>query len=53
MRAFTTSWYPEVVTELPLTRDGHVYPPEGPGVGSALRTAVLDDPRLVRRTSER
>jgi L-alanine-DL-glutamate epimerase-like enolase superfamily enzyme len=40
------------VTELPPIRDGHVYPPEGPGVGTELRRAFLDDPRLVRRSAE-
>jgi len=40
------------VTALPPIRDGHVYPPEGPGVGIELRRAFLADPRLVRRSSE-
>ena len=52
VRAFNASWYREVVTELPDIRDGYVYPPEGPGVGTELQPTLLRDPRLVRRTTE-
>jgi L-alanine-DL-glutamate epimerase-like enolase superfamily enzyme len=52
VRAFTTGWYPEVVSDLPPIRDGHVHPPDGPGIGTELRRSFLEDPRLVRRTSE-
>jgi L-alanine-DL-glutamate epimerase-like enolase superfamily enzyme len=52
VRAFTTGWYPEVVSDLPPIRDGHVYPPDGPGIGTELRRSLLDDPRLVRRISD-
>ena len=52
VRAFNTGWYREVLTELPPIRDGHVYPPEGPGVGTELRRSFLADPRLARRASE-
>jgi galactonate dehydratase len=52
VRAFNAGWYPEIVTELPPIRDGHVYPPEGPGVGTEIMRTFLADPRLVRRSSE-
>ena len=52
VRAFNTGWYREVLTELPPIRDGHVYPPEGPGIGTELRRSFLADPRLARRASE-
>jgi galactonate dehydratase len=52
VRAFNTGWYPDVVTELPPIRDGHVYPPEAAGVGTELRRSFLEDSRLVRRATE-
>src|ERR671910_594835 len=35
-RAYYTGWYKELVTELPKVSDGHVSPPEGPGLGTEL-----------------
>jgi L-alanine-DL-glutamate epimerase-like enolase superfamily enzyme len=52
VRAFNASWYREIVTQLPPIRDGYVYPPEGPGSGTTLAPAFLDDPRLAREASE-
>ena len=52
VRAFIAGWYTEIVTELPPIREGHVYPPEGPGVGTELRRSFLADPQLVQRVSE-
>jgi galactonate dehydratase len=37
VRAFTTGWYREVLTELPDIRDGFVYPSSGAGLGTKLR----------------
>jgi L-alanine-DL-glutamate epimerase-like enolase superfamily enzyme len=40
------------VTELPTIRDGHVYPMEGPGLGTDLQPAVFERPDLrVRRST--
>jgi galactonate dehydratase len=36
VRAYYTGWYKELVTELPVVSDGHVSPPEGPGLGTEL-----------------
>jgi L-alanine-DL-glutamate epimerase-like enolase superfamily enzyme len=36
VRAYYTGWYKEVVTALPTFADGHIAPPPGPGLGTAL-----------------
>jgi galactonate dehydratase len=36
VRAFYTGWYKEIATGLPDVSDGHVSPPEGPGLGIEL-----------------
>jgi L-alanine-DL-glutamate epimerase-like enolase superfamily enzyme len=36
VRAFYTGWYTELVTTLPRIERGHVYLPEGPGLGTEL-----------------
>ena len=51
VRAYYTGWYKDLVTELPVIRDGHVHPMEGPGLGTELQPAVFDRPDLrVRRS---
>ena len=51
VRAFYTGWYKELVTEMPVIRDGYVLPMEGPGLGTELQPAVFERPDLlVRRT---
>jgi galactonate dehydratase len=53
VRAFTTGWYREVLTELPEIRDGYVYPMAGPGLGTKLRPdrlSAADCERRVTRT---
>lgn len=36
VRAYYTSWYRELITELPSIVDGTIAPPEGPGLGTSL-----------------
>src|SRR6478672_8469039 len=36
VRAFYTGWYQELVTALPLVRNGMIAPPLGPGLGMDL-----------------
>jgi NAD(P)-dependent dehydrogenase (short-subunit alcohol dehydrogenase family) len=36
VRAFYRGWYNELVTTMPVIRDGFVYPMEGPGLGRAI-----------------
>jgi len=51
VRAFYTGWYKELVTTMPVIKDGYVYPMEGPGLGVELLPAVYDRADLtVRRT---
>jgi galactonate dehydratase len=42
VRAFYTGWYKELVTTLPKIEHGHVYPPEGPGLGTDILPAVFE-----------
>jgi galactonate dehydratase len=53
VRAFTTGWYREVLTELPDIRNGFIYPMTGPGLGTKLqpeRLAAADCERRVTKT---
>ncbi|WP_406857739.1 mandelate racemase/muconate lactonizing enzyme family protein [Alsobacter sp. KACC 23698] len=52
VRAFYTGWYNELVTTMPVIKDGYVYPMEGPGLGVELLPAVFERTDLtVRRSS--
>ena len=51
VRAFYTGWYKELVTELPVIRDGFVLPMEGPGLGTDLQPAVFERSDLIVRRS--
>jgi galactonate dehydratase len=52
VRAFYSGWYRELVTEVPVIRDGYVLPMEGLGLGTDLLPAVFkrSDP-IVRRSA--
>lgn len=52
VRAFYTGWYRELVTEMPVIRDGWVLPMEGPGLGTELQPAVFERTDLTVRRSE-
>ena len=41
VRAFQSSWYPEVIDGLPLVKDGAVEPSSAPGLGVTLREEFL------------
>ncbi|MFN4126825.1 MAG: mandelate racemase/muconate lactonizing enzyme family protein [Pannonibacter phragmitetus] len=51
VRAFYTGWYKELVTEMPVVRDGYVLPMEGPGLGTELLPAVFERSDLTVRRS--
>jgi galactonate dehydratase len=51
VRAFYTGWYKELVTELPVIRDGYALPMEGPGLGTELQPAVFERSDLIVRRS--
>ncbi|MCL6625018.1 MAG: mandelate racemase/muconate lactonizing enzyme family protein [Alicyclobacillus shizuokensis] len=51
VRAFYTGWYRELVTDVPLVKDGFVYPLTGPGLGTKLLPDVWKRSDLIRRVS--
>jgi L-alanine-DL-glutamate epimerase-like enolase superfamily enzyme len=52
VRAFYRGWYGELVTGMPRIEGGHVYPPEGPGLGLDLVPGFYDRADLaVRETA--
>jgi L-alanine-DL-glutamate epimerase-like enolase superfamily enzyme len=52
VRAFYTGWYKELVTELPVIRDGYALPMEGPGLGTELQPSVFARLDLIARRSD-
>ncbi len=36
VRAYFSTWYKDILTELPLVKDGYIYPLNGPGLGTRL-----------------
>ena len=44
VRAYYTGWYKELVTKVPEVSDGHVSPPEGPGLGTELLPGLGERP---------
>jgi L-alanine-DL-glutamate epimerase-like enolase superfamily enzyme len=52
VRAFTTGWYREVLTELPDIRNGFIYPMTGPGLGTKLQPERLTAPDCERRMTK-
>jgi L-alanine-DL-glutamate epimerase-like enolase superfamily enzyme len=44
VRAYYTGWYEELVTELPVVENGHLRPPEGPGLGTDLKPGLHERP---------
>lgn len=52
VRAFYTSWYKELVTEIPHIEEGYIYPMTGPGLGTRLLPGVTErTDAIVRRTA--
>ena len=52
VRAFYDGWYRELVTEMPVIRDGHALPMQGPGLGTELLPAVFERGDLTTRRTE-
>jgi len=52
VRAYIHGWYAELVTALPRIERGYVYPPEGAGLGTALRPEVFRRPDVTVTRSE-
>jgi galactonate dehydratase len=51
VRAFYKGWYNELVTTMPVIKDGYVYPMEGHGLGVELLPAVFARTDLTVRRS--
>lgn len=52
VRAYYSTWYKDVLTELPPVRDGYIHPLTGPGLGTKLLPGLLDRPGVsVKRSS--
>jgi galactonate dehydratase len=52
VRAYYTGWYKELLTDLPAVADGHVSPPEGSGLGTALLPDLRERPDAHPLTSK-
>ncbi len=52
VRAFYSSWYSELVTELPKVEKGFVYPLQAPGLGTKLRPEVFKRSDVTIKTSK-
>jgi len=52
VRAYYTGWYKELVTDLPPVSDGHISPPEGPGLGIELLPELYERPDAHLLTSK-
>ena len=51
-RAFYHGWYKELLTEIPVIKDGYVYTLEGPGLGTELRPEVFKRSDAIVRTTK-
>ena len=51
VRAYYGGWYRDVVTSLPVVDGGTVKPPEGPGLGTSLRSEFLARDDVSVRTT--
>ena len=52
VRAYTHTWYPQIVTALPDVTNGYLAPLDGPGLGAKLRPDFLERDDIMRRRSE-
>ncbi|CDN54633.1 Mandelate racemase [Neorhizobium galegae bv. officinalis bv. officinalis str. HAMBI 1141] len=51
VRAYYSTWYRDLVTVMPRIENGQIYPFEGAGLGLELSDYVLDNPDVIRRTT--
>lgn len=51
VRAFLSTFYKDLVTELPVLENGYLLRPDKPGLGTALSPAVKRDPESTTRRS--
>jgi L-alanine-DL-glutamate epimerase-like enolase superfamily enzyme len=53
VRAFYTGWYTELVTDLPIVKDGHITLSDAPGLGLKLLPGLKERADAVVRRSDR
>ncbi len=51
VRNFYFGWYADMLTELPAYSDGHISPPSGPGLGTALQPGISERSDAIVRWS--
>jgi L-alanine-DL-glutamate epimerase-like enolase superfamily enzyme len=52
VRAYYSSWYRDLVTVMPRIENGHIFPFDGPGLGTELNPDLLArEETVVRRTA--
>jgi len=52
VRAYYSTWYKDILTELPLVRDGYIHPLTGPGLGTKLLPDLAKRPGVsIKRSS--
>ena len=51
VRAFHSTWYRELITDVPPLHEGRIRPPDGPGWGTTVRPAVLERADATIRTT--
>ena len=52
VRAFMRTWYIELTDTLPEIKDGHISPPDSPGLGMTLRPEVFTRPDATLTVSK-
>jgi L-alanine-DL-glutamate epimerase-like enolase superfamily enzyme len=52
VRAYLSSWYRDMLTELPRVENGLVYPMAGPGLGTALQPGIAQRADAIVRRSD-
>jgi L-alanine-DL-glutamate epimerase-like enolase superfamily enzyme len=52
VRAYYSTWYKDILTDLPVVKEGHIYPLTGPGLGTRLLPDLLQQEGVqVRRSA--
>jgi len=52
VRAYYSTWYKDILTDLPVVKEGHIYPLSGPGLGTRLLPDLLKHEGVqVRRSA--
>ncbi len=52
VRAYTTTWYRDLITDVPVLKDGFIHPLTGPGLGTRLLPDLLDREGVMVQRSE-